>query len=220
MLDTRKAVWLFSFILIFCCSAVGAEEVQKPLFYQERETRLVEIKLKPSKKVKNFYTNSDLDAEANCQGVIIESGLIITAAHCVDFPDFLIIINNLLPAKILGILYQPDLALLEASVVSDFDRLPLNLSPSLKNQLFAVRKPYNSGFFWHQGQLTRISKTEINFVSSNFFSRTGDSGTPLYAKNGSLVGIHLGHLKNTMPRVMYAAPAGEIKKLYQESKKK
>lgn len=154
--------------------------------------------------------------------VISSSGLIVSNIHTIFGAEKIIVYlsdGTSLSAKVLHLAEQDDLALLKVESASPL--IPVEFADSnlvrLKDEVMNIGssdllKETISGGNINGLGTNRITK-EIDLIKINITLYKGDSGGPLLNKDGRLIGMMMGKLKDK-DRASFAIPSNKIKKLY------
>lgn len=118
----------------------------------------------------------------SCSGVILKTGVVLTAAHCIG----VVIEVNGKPAQLLSSDFEADLMLLSAET-AEIALLSVGPTPNLVDEVYAVG---NFGPFRDVVSVGRVVRVDDRAVYATVISAPGVSGSGLYDRAGRLVGIN------------------------------
>lgn len=143
-------------------------------------------------------------------GVVINpQGDILTAAHVVNLADDVVVQfanGKTYDAQVVSSMPMADIALLRLNdVPEDLKHVRLGDSDKLRpgNEVFVVGAPYGFNFTLSAGHYSGMRKMDdsvteepLEFLQTDAAINKGNSGGPMFTKNGRLVGI-VSHIQST-----------------------
>lgn len=138
------------------------------------------------------------DSGSSGSGVIVSSeGLIYTAAHVIQGAEEVMVVfpdGKQQRGRVLGANYSKDIAMVKLTETGPWPHVKLGSSKPLQAGDWVVALGHSAGFDPARTPPVRfgrvISKGPGNFLTTDCTLIGGDSGGPLFALDGSLVGIH------------------------------
>jgi S1-C subfamily serine protease len=124
----------------------------------------------------------------SCSGVILQTNLVLTCAHCVEDKGEIKVSGK--PAKLMKIDKQADLALLLVETIS-IDQISL-ADAEVGQDVFSLGYPYSSpNMVFTRGY---VSVIQMDAVFATTTCMPGSSGSPLFDSSGNLVSITNGYM--------------------------
>ena len=197
---------LFSFVvvsLISFSSLVGASSLSKVFKKVNPAVVVILTKEHGYSSLKAGETVTITKGGLGSGIVISEDGLVMTSAHVVQVADSVVVRfldGTTAEAKIVGAAVRADVALLK------LDRLPEKLvaaelgdsdDVSIGDEIFIIGAPYGIGHTLTVGYMSGRRRPEtvceslvpIEFLQTDAAINKGNSGGPMFNKNGKVVGI-------------------------------
>lgn len=129
--------------------------------------------------------------DSSCSGVVVWTGAVLTAAHCLGL-EMTVGGNN---AEVIAFNDETDLLLLKVWTPK-FTRIGINVDPSVGDEIFTVCNFLDFTDVYLRGALSAVGVTR---VLSQFPGAPGFSGSVMYDMSGRLVGLNSQYVVSKFP---------------------
>jgi S1-C subfamily serine protease len=162
--------------------AIACGNSPKPSMIQDAAARNVTVEIAREKRG---------DFDSSCSGVVISTGYILTAAHCIGLQ--MKVGGN--DAEVVAFDDPSDLLLLKVWTPK-FSRLEININPSIGDEIFTVCNFLDFTDVFLRGSVSGVGLTR---VLSQFPGSPGVSGSVMYDMSGRLVGLNSQYVVSRFP---------------------
>jgi len=197
----RNYIAALSLVTLVCVQAAAAQSISD--LFERVRTSVVVITTEET----DYNVTSDQIQEVSQRGlgsgVLIEGGLILTAAHVVQTANLVLVKfydGQEIFGTVIGLSPQADVAILRLeSVPRNVPELPLGDSDAVRtgDDIIVVGAPYGLAYTLTKGIISgrsslgqqTTSLNEIDFFQTDASINTGNSGGPMFNMNGAVIGI-------------------------------
>ena len=197
----RNCFVAFSLVVVFGVQAAGAQAVSD--LFEHVRISVVVITTEETGYDISAGQIQELSQKGLGSGVLIEGGLILTAAHVVQTANLVLVTfydGQEIFGTVIGLAPQADVAILRLeSVPRNVPELPLGDSDAVRtgDDIIVVGAPFGLAYTLTKGIISgrssldqKISSLdEVEFFQTDASINSGNSGGPMFNMEGAVIGI-------------------------------